>query len=330
MFIYPSGSCLLNGSEDAEMSKTIITGVDGNFGAYVANSIQEKLDREDLIFTSPRKEALGPYSEKGITTRWADFNNTEHLVQAFEGGDTLLLISLPFVGEKRRRLQMNAVNGAMKAGVKKIIYISIIGSGDPKNQSLVKVDHEFTETYIQAVSGMDFIFLRDSQYTEAMISSFEQAADSGGILANNMGDGRMAYISRNDCAEAAACVAAGAGTPNSIYTITGPELLTIAEFVKIGSEVTGREVKYVFINDEDMYKSFDAMGVPRTTDGDFSMAAFPFCSDDMVSFGKAIRDDQMSYYTEDFYKLTGKKQMTVREIFANFESHRIGARNASE
>jgi NAD(P)H dehydrogenase (quinone) len=305
------------------MAKTVITGVDGNYGAYVAQSIQTKMSKEDLIFTSPSKEALEPYSSLRITTRHADLNVLELLPPAFDGGETLLLISLPFVGETRRILQKNAVDAAKAAGIKKIIYISFIGAGDPENKSLVKVDHEFTENYIKEVGGMDYIFLRESQYAETMVAAFEQSANSGGILANNMGDGKVAYISRDDCAEAAACVCAGAGEPNSIYTITGPELLTISEFVKIGSEASGRDVKYVFIDDDQMYQSFDEMGVPRIADGDLSKAAFPFFSDDRVSFGKAIRDDKMSYFTHDFQKLTGKFPLSVREIFKNIASHKI-------
>ncbi|WP_434579182.1 NmrA family NAD(P)-binding protein [Thermoanaerobacterium thermosaccharolyticum] len=311
------------------MAKTVITGVDGNFGSFVANSIMKKMSKDDLIFTSPNKNVLKSYSERGVVTRYANFNDPEHLVEAFAGGETLLLISLPFVGEKRRKLHKNAVDAAKAAGIKKIIYTSIVGAGDPENEALVKVDHEYTENYIKEIGGMEYIFLRNSQYTEAMISAFEQAANSG-VLANNMGNGKMAYISRDDCAEAAACVAAGAGEPNTIYYITGPELLSISEFVKIGSEVTGRKVNYVFISDDDMYKSFDEMGVPRTTEGDFSKAAFPFCSDDMVSFGKAIREGKMSTFTDDFQKLTGKTQLTVREIFENIENHRIGDRHAIE
>lgn len=312
------------------MTKILITGVDGNFGGVVARSIMQKVNKGDLIFTSPNEKALKPYSELGILTRYADFNDPKQLEQAFADAETLLLISLPFVGPKRRELQKNAVDGAKAAGIKQLIYVSIAGAGDPDNTSLVKVDHEYTENYIKEVGGMNYIFMRDSQYTEAMVSSFEQSIETGGVLRNNMGDGKTAYISRDDCAEAAACLAAGAGEPNTIYYITGPELLSIAEFMKIGSDVTGKEVRYEFINDEEMYESFDSMGVPRTTEGDFSKSAWPFCSDDMVSFGKSIREDKMSFFSDDFQKITGKQPMNVREIFENIESHRIGERNATE
>lgn len=290
----------------------------------------QKVENKDLIFTSPNLKAMESYEAKGITTRYADFNDSAQLAQAFAGGETLLLISLPFVGPKRRALQKNAVDGAKAAQIKKIIYVSIAGAGDESNESLVKIDHEFTENYIKEVGGMDYIFMRDSQYVEAMATNFEQALEMGGVLRNNMGDGKMAYISRDDCAEAAACLAAGAGESNSIYYITGPELLSISEFLAIGSEVTGKMVHYEFINEDEMYETFDAMGVPRTTEGDFSKSAWPFCSDDMVSFGKAIRDDKMSQFTNDFEKITEKKPLSVREIFANIEDYRIGNRNAVE
>lgn len=60
-------------------------------------------------------------------------------------------------------------------------------------------------------------------------------------LANSQGEGKLAYISRKDCAKA----------------------------VAIGNEVTGNNIEYKAITDEENYAIFDSMGVPRTTDGVF-------------------------------------------------------------
>ena len=57
---------------------------------------------------------------------------------------------------------------------------------------------------------------------------------------------------------------------------------------------------------------------------------FPFCSDGMVTFGRAIRLGQMSTYTDDFEKLVGRKPMTVKEIFEHMEEHLIGSRTSTE
>ena len=313
------------------MSKVIITGVDGNFGGFTAKSILDKMSKAMLVFTSPNKAVIEKYKALGIDARYADYNDPGQLSGAFAGGGTLLLISVPQVGEKRREMHRNAIDAAVKAGIREIIYTSIVGTGDPECESYEMADHQFTEDYIKS-SGVNYVFLRDAQYCEAMISAFEQAADSGGVLANNNGNGRMAFVTRDDCAEAAACVAAGAGARGKIYYITGPEALTIEEFVEIGSSVTGRKVTYRFISDEDMWSFLDSKGVPRKTDGDWSKAdpAFPFCGDGIVTFGRAIRLGQMCQCTNDFELLTGKKPKSVRELFENIESHRIGARTATD
>lgn len=313
------------------MYKVIMTGVDGNFGGYAARSILAKMDKNDLIFTTPNKAVAEKFKSEGIDARYADYTNPVQVAEAFTGGETLLLISVPQVGEKRRMMHKNAVDGAVKAGVKKIVYTSIVGTGDPECESYEMADHQFTEDYIKA-TGLEYVFLRDAQYCEAMVASFEQAAATGGVLTNNMGEGRMAHVARFDCAEAAACVAAGAGEPNTVYYITGPTANTMAEFVAIGSEVTGKKVVYEFISDDDMWAFFDSKGVPRKTDGDWSKAdpAFPFCGDGMVTFGRAIRLGQMSYRTNDFELLTGKKPQSAREIFADLENHRIGNRTATD
>ena len=313
------------------MAKIIITGVDGNFGGYVANSIVQKLPMEDLIFTSPNISSLDKYKMAGVDSRYADFSDATQLTEAFTGGEALLLISMPQVGENRRRMHANAINAAVKAGIKKIIYTSIIGAGDLENCGYEIFDHKFTEALIKT-TPLNYVFLRNSQYCEAMVSAFEQSADTGGVLSNNMGIGKVAHVARFDCAEAAACVAAGKGESNIAYYITGPELLNMDEFCAIGSGATGRKVVYNYITDEAMYEYFDAQGVPRETDGVWaeSAKAFPFCSKGMVTFGTAIRLGQMSFCTVDFEMLTGKKPLTVREMFEDIDNHRIGVRNASE
>jgi len=313
------------------MGKVIITGVDGNFGGYAARTILGKMDKADLIFTSPNKAVVSQYKEQGIDARYADYNDPEGLPLSFAGGETLLLISVPQVGEKRRTMHKNAVDAAVKAGVRRIVYTSIVGAGVPENDAYEIADHKFTEEYIRK-SGLRCVILRDAQYCEAMVAAFEQAAASGGVLTNNMGDGRMAHVARSDCAEAAACAAAGAGEDNAVYYITGPTANTMEEFTAIGSEVTGKKVVYKYITDEEMWAFFDSKGVPRKTDGDWSKAdpAFPFCSDGMVTFGRAIRLGQMDNCTNDFELLTGKKPKSVREVFQDIENHRIGTRTATD
>lgn len=91
------------------MKKILLNGVDGNFGSRSARVLLEKYPHEALIFTAPTKNGLEKYQEMGIETRIADFNNAEKLTEAFKDADTVILISMPFVGPKRRAAHKIAI-----------------------------------------------------------------------------------------------------------------------------------------------------------------------------------------------------------------------------
>ena len=266
----------------------------------------------------------------GIETRIADFND-DNLSDAFVGADTMVLISMPFVGPKRRAAQKTALDAAVKAGVKRLVYTSIVGAGEKDIDTYEVNDHVWFEAYVKE-KPIHYLFLRDSQYAEAMVSNYVNAYENtNNVLANNMGDGKMAYISRDDCALAAA-YAAMSDWEDRVVNVNGPELLTISEYIAIANEVTGHDVKYVAINDEEQYEFFDSIGVPRTTEDMWAQTAtnFPFCSDGMVTFGRAIRLGQMSTFTNDFEELTGQKPLTVRQMFEDMENHLIGSRTSTD
>ena len=312
------------------MKKILLNGVDGNFGARAAKVLLEKWPHEDLIFTAPTEKGLEAYQNLGVETRVADFNSQD-LSKAFEGADTMILISMPFVGPKRRAAQKTALDAAVKAGVNRLVYTSIVGAGEKDIDTYEVNDHVWFEAYVKQ-QPIHYLFMRDSQYAEAMVSNYVNAYENtGNVLANNMGQGKMAFISRDDCALAAAC-AAMSDWQDRVVDVNGPELLTIGEYIDIANQVTGHNVKYVEISDQEQYDFFDSIGVPRTTEEMWAQTAtnFPFCSDGMVTFGQAIRLGQLSTFTDDFEKLTGQKPLTVRQMFEDMENHLIGSRTSTD
>lgn len=313
------------------MAKLLLTGVDGNLGSEAARVLLGLAKKEDLIFVGYSEEALKVFAEQGVETRQANFNNYEGLEEAFKGADRLALISMPFVGVKRQNAQKNVVDAAKAAGVKQIVYTSLVNAGDETNPSVEKKDHIYTENYVKEV-GLDYIFLRNSQYAEAMITNYFTYVKSDGVLKNSQGDGKMAYISRRDCAKAVAhALVKGDKYPKKIFDINGPELMTISEFCEIGNKATGNHVTYKFITDEENYQVFDAMGVPRTTDGKFKDGSeAPFSSDGMVTFAQAIREGKMDNFTKDFEELTGDKALTVQYMFEHNADFQIGDRHSKD
>ncbi|MCZ0704597.1 NAD(P)H dehydrogenase (quinone) [Natronobacillus azotifigens] len=312
------------------MGKLLLTGIDGNLGGQAAEYLLNIVDNDQVIFCSYNPEALKPYAEKGIETRVTNFNKMDGLQEAFSGADKLVLISMPFVGEKRQQAHRNVVDAAKEAGVKQIIYTSLVNAGDESNPSVEKIDHIYTEDYIKSV-GLDYIFLRNSQYAEAMITNYFTYVKGDGVLKNSQGEGKMAYISRKDCAKAVAYALASTDYQKATLNINGSELMTISDFVAIGNKVTGNNVTYKEITDEENYQIFDAMGVPRTTDGKFKDGSeAPFSSEGMVTFAQAIRLGKMDDFTKDFQKLTGQEPLTVEYMFSNAEEFQVGDRHSMD
>jgi NAD(P)H dehydrogenase (quinone) len=76
---------------------------------------------------------------------------------------------------------------------------------------------------------------------------------------------------------------------------------------------------------------FDAIGVPRTTDGTFKDGSpAPFSSDGMVTFARAIRVEKMNSHTDDLKMLTGNTPYTVSYMFEHVNDFRIGKRNSTD
>ncbi len=310
------------------MGKLILTGVDGNLGNQAARYLLDLVEKDKLIFCGYNSKLLEEFSQMGVETRVTNFNSLDGLAKAFEGADKLALISMPFVGKKRQNAHKNVIDAAKEAGVTQIIYTSLVNAADETNPSVEKIDHAFTESYIQE-QGLDYIFLRNSQYAEAMITNYFTFVKMGGTMQNSQGDGKMAYISRKDCAKAVAHALATKQYHEAILNINGQELMTIADFVAYGNEATGNHVVYEKITDEENYAIFDAMGVPRTTDGVFQKGSeAPFSSEGMVTFAQAIRLGKMAEFTDDFKKLTGDEPITVKYMFEHADDFQIGERHS--
>lgn len=313
------------------MGKLLLTGVDGNLGGFAAEELLKLESKENLIFCGYNPDSLKKYADMGIETHVTNFNNPDGLKEAFQNAEVVALISMPFVGVKRQNAHKNCVDAAKAAGVRQIIYTSLVNADDETNPSVEKKDHIYTEKYIQE-QGLDYQFMRNSQYAEAMVTNYFTYAKMNAPLTNSQGDGLMAYISRKDCAKAVAYALHRSNEfSKKVWNINGLELMTISTFCAIGDVSTGNHVPFVNVTDEENYQIWDAMGVPRTTDGVFLKdSEAPFSSDGMVTFAQAIREGKMDIHTKDFTELTGATPISVRYMFDYQEEFQIGERHSKD
>lgn len=233
-----------------------------------------------------------------------------------QGGEKLLLISTTMVGQRPRQ-HGNAIDAAVKAGVKHIVYTSIIDGGNANHPAVEQHDHYATEQLLRN-SGADFTILYNSQYSEAIATAMAIPALQAGSKPDNCGDGKISFVSRDDCVATAVGVLTQDGHANKTYNVTGPELLSVPEAIAMISEMAGKPIDLQQVDDEGMYAYFDSLGVARRSEDLRPGDAIPWASEGMVTFGQAIREGHFDVLSDDVETITGNKPRTLRSVLEQF------------
>lgn len=294
------------------LGKIIVTGASGAFGRSAAQLLLKQCAPEDLVFLTRTPEKLAEFSEAGAQVRAADFDDPASLPAAMEGGERMLLISTARVGTRVGQ-HRNAVEAAVAAGVGHIVYTSLLAADASDNPAIVKLDHRATEEIIEA-SGAAWTHLRDSQYAEAIALAMVIPALAAGYKPDNCADGKVAFVSRDDCVASAVGVLTQDGHARTAYSLTGPELISIPEALAMASEIAGKPIALEQVDDEAMFAYFDSLGVPRHASDIVPDGPIPWSSDDMVTFGQAIREGYFDRMTDHVEKLTGRPPRSLREV----------------
>jgi len=292
--------------------KLIITGASGNYGRAACEGILARIPAGDIVVMSRTPQKLDEFAKRGITVRRGDFDDATSLVEAFKGGEKLLVISTGRVG-KRLPQHRNAIEAATRAGVRHVVYTSFVGAGSGSPALVVK-EHSKTEELLRA-SGLVWTALRDSQYTEAMCDAAAPIAIATGRWPASAAEGKVGFVTRRDCVAAAVTVMTTTGHENTAYNITGPDLLSFRDVAAIAAEISGRSIEYVVVDDAAMYRHFDSLGIPREAVDDQVIKGVPWSSDDMVSFEQGIRGGFMAVLSDHVEQLTGRKPQSLRSYF---------------
>jgi NAD(P)H dehydrogenase (quinone) len=294
------------------MTRIAITGASGQYGRSATDKLIAMGRASDLILMTRSPDKLADRAAQGCDVRYGDYDKPETLPAAFAGADRLLLISGTRVGA--RVVQHGAaIDAAVAASVRHLAYTSFIGIDDEANPAEVRHDHIQTERLIKA-SGLEWTMLRDAHYADAMIVMAGPGTMASGQWISNAGEGREAMVWRDDCVACAVAVMTGEGHAGQTYNITGPELQTFAEVAALMSAITGHAIAYVATDDAGQYAMFDAMGIPRRPVDDQAVGGIPWNSDDMVTFGQAIREGFLEVCTDDVERLTGRPARSVRQM----------------
>ncbi len=278
-----------------------VTGASGHLGRRVVELLLEK-DAGKIVAGTRKPEKLEDLAARGVVVRQVDFEDPKGLEQALAGVDRVLIISTDAIDRPGRRLAQHraAVAAAVSARVKHAVYTSM---PNPETSPVVFApDHLGTEQALKA-SGLSFTILRNCWYTDFLIPGLAFAVASG-KLTTATGQGAAPYVTREDCAQAAAAALASTDTDNKTWNIAGPEAVTYEDLAKIASDLTGRSVLFDPVTPEQREAQLIAAGTPE------------FIAKLLISSQMAIAQGKMGTPTTAVKELAGREPVSVREFLA--------------
>ena len=253
--------------------KIIVSGASGQLGSLVIDELLARnVEPQNLILVSrtPDTDHLQAYAARGASVRFGDFNEPGSLDSAYRGGTRMLLISINGGGGSRPELHKAAIDAAVRAGVKQIAYTSYVNA-DRYEDSTIAGDHRRTELILQD-GGTAWTMLRNQIYANGLVDQAVQIVRDGRYVTHTP-DARVAYVTREDCAAAAAAVLASPGHENKAYNITGPDAIGPRELVALASEISGKPVELVALSEAEYRARLVSTGVPEAAiDGTISFA----------------------------------------------------------
>jgi NAD(P)H dehydrogenase (quinone) len=271
-----------------------VSGASGHLGrAVVSELLQRPGGHEVVAITRTPETVSGP-----AQGRFGDYDRPEGLADAYAGLDRLLIISTvdPEPG-KRGAQHVAAIDAAVKAGVKHIVFTSAAGTRQEEEPALGASYWRGEQRLVATAPA--WTILRMNYYAEAFVQQAQASLDQG--VLTGLAENRVAFVARGDVAAAAAGILIGDGHAGAIYNATGPERLSGAERAALIAEITGRPLAFLAITEEQLRAGLtqarlpvEVVNVAISIQASFAAGAFDIVTGDVERLGgrppKPLRD----------------------------------------
>jgi uncharacterized protein YbjT (DUF2867 family) len=239
----------------------VITGSTGALGGATVEHLLELIPA-DRIGVSVRDVAKARHlADRGVRVRRGSYDDPGTLRDSFEGAEQVLLVSQNNPDADGIALHRNVIDAAVAAGAQRIRY-----TGHQNTRSDSPFDpareHAGTETLL-ARSGIAWTSLRNGFYAHSLDWLLGPWQQTGVIAAP--ADGPVSWTDRADVAEAAAIILATPRPFDGPVTLTARNAVTFADIATTASELTGRGITRVVVDDEQWLADTIANGTPEPT-----------------------------------------------------------------
>jgi uncharacterized protein YbjT (DUF2867 family) len=278
----------------------IVTGATGVLNGATVEHLLKRMPA-DQIGVSVRDVAKARhFAERGVRVRRGSYEDPAALLDSFEGAEQVLLVSSNDPHADHTVLLRAGIEAAVTAGARRILYTSHqhAESGSPFGPANW---HAATEELL-ADSGVAWTSLRNGFYAHSLDWLLGPWQETGVIAAP--ADGPVSWTERAEAAEAAAVILAGERSFDGPVTLTAPAAPTFDEITGIASELTGRDIRRVVLDDEQWVAEQAARGTPEGT------------ARLLLGFYQAARQGRFADVDPILGELLGREPRTVRDLLA--------------
>ena len=249
-----------------EQGRILVTGATGNVGGQVVSQLAETGAAVRAFVRDPDSAAR----PAGVEAVKGNLTEPETLEAALEGVDSVFLVWPFFAGEGNPSLAIDAIAGRAK----RVVYLSSQGVGDDAKEPADPINalHAEVEGLIER-SGLEWTFLRAAGLAANALGWAEEIRTSG-VVREPHGTAARSPVHERDIAAVAVRALTEDGHGGRKYVLTGPEVLTKAEQVRVIGGAVGRPLRFEEVPAEEAREEWIAAGLPpAVADGIFAAHA---------------------------------------------------------
>ena len=213
----------------------LVTGATGTVGREVVAQLLAAGEHVRALSRDPSRARF----DGRVEVIAGDLKKPETLPAAVAGVDRVFSLA---VGPQIGAQEGNLAQASNKAGVRRIVNISVLGAGEAGRGGVAEW-HTAGEQAIQN-SGVPWTVVRPGAFMSNAL--FWKGTIKGlGKVFSNYGDGKTTPIHPRDIAAVAVRALTSPGHEGKAYPLTGPQAISVAEQVRILSEAIGKPIEYV-------------------------------------------------------------------------------------
>ena len=230
------------------MTKILLAGATGYLGGYILKEIENSEYQSRVVVRNKNKLKTFPdFKSEIILAEVTKPNTLENICEGIDvvistigitkQKDDLTYMDVDFAANK------NLLNEAIKSGVKKFIYVSVLNGEKLRELKICEAKEKFVDELIN--SGIDYCVVRPNGFFSDM-TEFYNMAKKGKVYLFGDGEQRANPIHGEDLAKV---VVKNIETDIKEIKIGGPETLTQNEIAKIAFNALDKKAKITYVPD---------------------------------------------------------------------------------